>query len=265
VAERAIPVAAALAEQAGLHLSLITVLSEDDVDINATGYLKGLATQWTATPVTYEVLHGMPAVDPLVEHLRRHPGSLVCCSTHARADAPAFRLGSVAEELVRRSPVPVILVGPSADPPALRSRYDHVVVCVDAEPAHRLVSCVRDLTSTFGLDARLLEVIEPSYGAGRSDKGPRFELLEELSRQLAVDGMAAELDFLEDRNVPLAITTFAHRHQPALLALSSRRRYPEERYEETSVTVAIARLASCPVLVVGPAVEVERLDAAQHT
>ena len=255
VAERALPVAVALARQAGLPVSLVTVLSDDDLDANAIVYLKARTEELTGIDVHYDVIRGMPVVDPLVGYFHGHPGSLVVCSTHARLDTGTFRLGSVADELVRRSPAPVVLVGPLTHLPDSGDRYEDVVVCVEDTTAHRLVRPVRDLTETLGLHPSLLQVAEPSYGSARVQDGAhQTALLQDLSAEFAEQGITVESDHVEDRNVPLAITTHAQRRAAPLLALSSRRRYPEERYEESSVTVAIARIASCPVLVVGPAV-----------
>lgn len=260
VAERAIPVATALAARAGLPLTFVTVLSDADPEDNANLYLEARQDEVPGASVRCDVLHGFPAINPLVEYLGRRPGSLVCCSTHARPDSKTFRLGSFAEALVRRSPVPVLLVGPVAELPEVGSRYEDVVVCVEGESACRLVTHVRELSRRLGLNPSLLQVIEPSYGAFRREDARQVPLLESLSREFAADTIVVDWDLVEDRNVPLAIATAARQRRAPLLALSSRRRYPDERFEETSMTVAIARIASCPVLVVGPAVAVPPSD-----
>jgi nucleotide-binding universal stress UspA family protein len=256
VAERAIPVAAALAAPGSFPLTFVTVLSESDMEDNAATYLKAQADALPGRQVEYDVLWRLPAVDTLVEYLHHHPDSLVCCSTHARLDSTTSRLGSVAEALVRRAPVPVLLVGPQTELPGPEDRYEDLVVCVEDDSAYRLVPCVRALSESLALHPTLLQVSEPSYGAGRSAENPQTALLASLSREFAVNGEEAAWELIEDRNVPLAITTFSRQRATPLLALSSRRRYPEERYEDASVTVAIARLTSSPVLVVGPAVTV---------
>ena len=84
-------------------------------------------------------------------------------------------------------------------------------------------------------------------------------MLAELSGDFAEDDKV-DSELVEDRNVPLAIATIARRRSAPILALSSRPRYPEEHYQESSVTVAIARVADCPVLVVGPSVSMSRRD-----
>ena len=153
VAEQAIPVASVLAAQAGLPVTLVTVLSDHDPKENAAFYLEARSAEVRGLGVHCEVLHGMPAGDPLVDYVQGHPGSIVCCSTHARVDARKFMLGSVAEELVRRSPAPVMLVGPRAALPEPDGRYDEIVICAEDESARsrcslRPTTCRRHWSST---------------------------------------------------------------------------------------------------------------------
>src|SRR4051794_27300676 len=96
VAERAIPVAETLAAAGTLPLTFVTVLSDSDVEDNAATYLKAQVEARPERRVDSEVLWRLPAVDTLVDYLHDHPGSLVCCSTHARLDSTTYRLGSVA-------------------------------------------------------------------------------------------------------------------------------------------------------------------------
>lgn len=107
-------------------------------------------------------------------------------------------------------------------------------------------------------------MLEPTFGAPRRERSPTARASNAWAESWADDGIAVSCDLVEDPNVLLAISAFARRHGAPLLALSSRRRYPEERYEESSVTAAIARIASCPVLVVGPAVMVPPSNASSR-
>lgn len=257
LAERAISVAVALAARASLPITLVTVLSEHDLEENATVYLEARKAELAGMRIDHDVLRGMPVANTLVEFLQRHLGALVCCSTHARLDATKLMLGSVAEELVRRSPVPVVLVGPRVELPAPDSSYEDVVVCVENESSRRLVPYVRDLSTALGLSRSLMQVVGPDYGATTPQGGERRSaLLESLSDTFAADGGKAEWELVEDRAVPQAITAFARERSAPLLAFTSRRRYPEERYEPSSITVAVAGIANCPLLVVGPGVSV---------
>ena len=219
VAERAIPVATALAAQAALPITLVTVLSDSDVEDNAKAYLRARMAEIPALQVDVDVLRGMPAAHTLVEYFHRHPRSLVCCSTHARLDSKRFMLGSVAEELVRRAPVPVVLVGPRADLPGPDDRYTEVVVCAEDDTVRRVVSSVRDLSGELNLKPSVVQVVEPSYGARRTQGEHRSPLLDGVSQAFAADGIKVDSALVEDRNVPLAVVTFARERSAPLLAL----------------------------------------------
>lgn len=46
----------------------------------------------------------------LVQHAKEWPADLIVCGTHGRRGVPRLLMGSDAEEIVRQSPVPVLLV-----------------------------------------------------------------------------------------------------------------------------------------------------------
>lgn len=60
-----------------------------------------------------EVLHGPPATRTIADFATRLPASLVAMATHGRAGLARTALGSVATEVVRRAPCPVLTVRPS--------------------------------------------------------------------------------------------------------------------------------------------------------
>jgi nucleotide-binding universal stress UspA family protein len=62
---------------------------------------------------TLEVQFGDPA-EEIVAAAQRHGAALIVMATHERAGLRYMALGSVAEQVVRRSSIPVLLVGPAA-------------------------------------------------------------------------------------------------------------------------------------------------------
>ena len=62
----------------------------------------------------------------LLEHAAAKNVDLVVMSTHGRGPLSRFWLGSVADELVRRMPVPVLLVRPKEEAP-MAFRSDRVL------------------------------------------------------------------------------------------------------------------------------------------
>ena len=131
LAERALPQAEALARLAGAPLHLVCVvdltrlerygpyalavpssafeqvLAEDDAQ--ALEYLSTIERRLTARGLaaTAEVRNG-PVAPTLVSLAQ--PGDLIAMATHGRGGLGRWFLGSVAEAVVRRAPVPVLLI-----------------------------------------------------------------------------------------------------------------------------------------------------------
>jgi nucleotide-binding universal stress UspA family protein len=68
-------------------------------------------------------LQGDP-VDALLEFAHAEPGRVLCVSSHGRTGLRRALLGSVAERLVRRAEVPVVVIGPEVEirPPVVLPR-----------------------------------------------------------------------------------------------------------------------------------------------
>ena len=141
LAERALPEAEELARLAGASMHLIRVvdlahvarygsvgLSMEvaafelllaDEEIAARGYLERTAhdLQRRGLSATAEVRRGHAASEIVGAATG---GDVIVMATHGRGGVTRWFLGSVAEAVVRRSPVPVLLVrgGLPADPPA---------------------------------------------------------------------------------------------------------------------------------------------------
>ena len=138
---RALPTAVAIARKKGVPLHLLSVhtplvipLPLPDAPVYDTTFdetqrdalqraLEGYARRITAevgfVPTT-AVFEGDPAV-VLAEEATRRSASLIVMTTHGRGGFTRAWLGSVADELVRRSPAPLLIVRPvdaSEDPTA---------------------------------------------------------------------------------------------------------------------------------------------------
>lgn len=73
-------------------------------------YLNGIVARLRSEGVTATsaALEGA-AADGILRHLEASGASLLCMSTHGRSGLPRLLLGSVAEQVLRRSPCPVLL------------------------------------------------------------------------------------------------------------------------------------------------------------
>lgn len=123
-AERALPVAAGWARRFGWSLSVATaadpVMRPPEHEPAPSSYLDEIAARrdLAGLPVDATVLWG--AADPHVvigDLLDEQPADLVVLTTHARTGLARVALGSEAARIIRRCPVPVLVVPPGAGVP----------------------------------------------------------------------------------------------------------------------------------------------------
>jgi nucleotide-binding universal stress UspA family protein len=135
LAERALPIAQALAQKLNIPVHLITTIDLTSllpvemlptVAFDAGLYdetvakLRAGAEAWltqaaeqlqrAGVTATWEVLSGSPF---LVINDAVAPGDLLVMASHGRGGAKRWLLGSVAEKLIREAPVPVVIVPPA--------------------------------------------------------------------------------------------------------------------------------------------------------
>lgn len=91
---------------------------------------------------------------------------LIVVGTRGQGAARAALLGTVAGDLVARSPVPVLVVPADADPGEMRS-----IVCGVVERAESLLAAARAqrLARALGLELVLAHVVEPGEDASRAE------------------------------------------------------------------------------------------------
>ncbi len=81
----------------------------DRLQYEAEVHLREAAHCLTGVPVEYAVRFGDPA-EEIVEEARESGSDLIAMATHGRTGVARLLLGSVAEAVLRRSEVPVLLV-----------------------------------------------------------------------------------------------------------------------------------------------------------
>ena len=145
-------VAAAFAAQAGQTLDLVAVPSAGLGAITVDSYLRARASearQAGVATIAWSVLDQADPQGAILAHLSSAGGTMACLGTRARTPIRALLLGSVAEPVVRRSPVPVMLVGPRCTVPA--DGFLAVLACVDgsatSDAVRRVAVRIATLTS----------------------------------------------------------------------------------------------------------------------
>lgn len=262
-AERALPVAQALATGGDAPITVVAVVAAEDQVSEAAAMLRR-ATAGLRAPVSVDVLVGLPAGTALTEYVRGDDKLLLVMTTHARTAIGELLLGSVADEVVRRSSVPVVLVGPHVAAPR-GDAYHDVVLCVDgSHTSERLVPLAPALHEGLGLHPWLFQVRQGHSASGPIVGADALETnqVHRIADELADRGLDVDWDVGHGDDRAEAIVDFAaSRHQP-IIALATRGQDPTARLAESSLTVTVTRTAPCPVLVIGPLCVVPTLAGA---
>src|SRR5205085_3150383 len=97
-------------------------------------YVEGVAATVRATggvPVETAVLDGQ-VVATLCKHAAEVKANLMVMTTHGRGPLSRFWLGSTTDELVRHTPVPLLVYRPTPDkPPPADFRFHRILVPLD--------------------------------------------------------------------------------------------------------------------------------------
>lgn len=93
----------------------IAVEMRHDIETAAQVYLDEVAAEFRAMnlAVSTLVVWGAPIQDTIIEVARQIQADLIAMSTHGRSGFARLVIGSVADDVVRHAPVPVLLVRPN--------------------------------------------------------------------------------------------------------------------------------------------------------
>ncbi len=133
------------------------------VDLNlekiAEVYLENASRRLSGRPVRASVWRGDAAEEILKAASALH-SDLIAMTTHARRGLGHLLMGSVAEAVVRESPLPVVLLRPGAGrkPQALH----RILVPMDGtEQSRQVLGVVRELAASQSVEIVLLHVVVP--------------------------------------------------------------------------------------------------------
>jgi nucleotide-binding universal stress UspA family protein len=232
------------------------------------GIIKRLSTV-APTPITWALREGAVA-DGILEEATTTGTGLIVMTTHGRGPVSRFWLGSVADDLVRRAPCPLLLVRPqetTPDPtqePVLR----HVVIPLDGSAvSEQVLEQAVALGRLLEADFTLLRVVKPVLFPGHDPTELReLPLGQPLAEQMQseartyLEGVAERL-----RAQSLRVQTRVVVHtQPAVSILDQSLQVPNSvialaTHGRTglkrllgSVADKVIRGASVPVLVYRP-------------
>jgi len=187
---------------------------------------------------------------------------LVAVGSQGRHGLPRFVMGSVAERVVRTSPVPVLTVHPYDDVAILTGgmdRFRHVLAPTDlSEDSRSGVDLAASLAAELGAALTLVYVFEPPGSeyylppdVAEDLEGAARRQLDELVAR--VRDRVPKAEGVVTRGTPWrAMLDLAKARGADLVVLSTSGRRGLQRVLIGSVAEKIVRLATLPVITVGP-------------
>lgn len=278
--EQSLPYAMALARRSGATLQLAYVhtplllgegtmyLGTPDVQLweDEKKYLQSVADRLKKAgleKVSAHVLEG-PVAETLQEHALEKGCDLVVMTTHGRGPVSRFWLGSVADRLVHRVPMPLLLIRTREEvpPPASEPQVHNVLVALDGTPtAEQILQPAGVLTKLMGASCTLLHVVpsvvphvvytEAAVDATLADKlrSEAHVYLQRVADSLHDRGFAVQTRIIAHAHPATAILNEAASGEYDLLALETHGRRGLPRLFLGSIADKVVRGATIPVLV----------------
>jgi nucleotide-binding universal stress UspA family protein len=223
----------------------------------ALQYLEGIRRAWPELRGLEHVRAGDPAEAILQVSLELNIDLIAMC-THARAGLAHWILGSVAETVIRKSWLPVLVSRPGA--PAPDGPLRRILVPVDGSPhSAAILELVKPLALQVGADVVLLRVtprvLDPvpmwaSTSAPLATHDP-LRPIEEIADALEEEGLTAWAAKAEGDPAEQIIKE-SRGVGADLIAMATHARVGFERAVVGSVTEAVLRHSELPVLVQRP-------------
>lgn len=254
LAEGAVGPGCALAERSGAPLVLLTSRWDDEVDAPRT-YLEQAAAELEYARVETKVIHDrMAAAAILTETV--DPGTVVSMATHGRSGIGEVLLGSVAEEVLRRSECPVLLAGPALERGSRQSEHWFVegklLVTIDgSEASEAVVPVAAEWSGLLGLDPWVVEVVVVAGGMmlERDQDESAGTAVRRVATALTHDAGTTAWEVLHGSDVAASILDCADRLPAALVAMGTHGRTGIARVALGSVAMHVVHRSPCPVLV----------------
>lgn len=282
LAEQALPLALELAWRAGATLDLVSVhglyaledpgaarlpfAPAEDAEFrrHEQHYLDLTAERLAAkhcVVMRTAVVDGL-VVDGLLKRQHDKPADLIVMTTHGRGPVSRAFLGSVADELIRQAPVPLLLVRPHAlasEPTA--PLVTHMLIPLDGSPlAEEVLPPALELANLLEARCTLLRVIEssdaPSVHTSCRPCAPQeaeaMAYLESIARRARAGGLRVDTRVATARHVAQSIVEQSQKWPGHVIALATHGRGGLRRMLLGSVADKVIRASTVPVLVLHP-------------
>jgi nucleotide-binding universal stress UspA family protein len=288
LAERALPYATAVALAANSSISLLHVTSDVEtshrpqIELDAATRLERLAERLRAQGprATARTMPGDVA-GAIVDAAGTAHADMIVMSTHGRSGLGRWLYGSVADEVLRRAELPILLVSAACDHPWPTDRPLKILVPLDgSETSEAALTPARELGSMLGADLILLRSVEPAAAPNLAFNPEEIRLemvapepslhqsqdyLEEIASKLKAS--LRSVDVLVEVGEPAtSIAAVARQEKVDMIVMATHGRTGLARLTMGSVALATLHRAHVPVLLVRPAsLRVEMAEAQSGT
>ncbi|MCH7712287.1 MAG: MFS transporter [Chloroflexi bacterium] len=232
-------------------------LSQQD---EISDYLRGLAEglREEGIEVAIDAAQGEVA-EEIVALGTRHRASLIAMCTHGRTGLRRIALGSVAEQVLRRSALPLLLYRPTHDAVRREISWRKLVVPLDGSPLSELaLQQASAIATAGGLNVELVHVLSDSPEPGAASDGAPGETqdhqametyLRERAEAISQQGVQVSYRFLNG-DPRFQMVEAAQAESDNLVVMSTHGRTGLGRMMHGSVADHMVRNSSAPVLLV---------------
>ncbi len=270
-ADRGLRPARRIAAALGLGVGAVTVASAAD-DLDESVLEEAVADQhldWSTTALSVSV------ADAIADVAREHD-AMVCMATHGHGRSVAL-IGSIPEDVVRQSSLPVLLVGPSADVYEDGPIREFVVAVSGDESDDTVCGVAVEWAAAYDLDVRFVTVVQsapaPVDATAPSDRwfgpaGDEHLYVADLVLRFERSGVDVAGEVVHDAvSVAGGLAQFMRSTPGSVLVVGTHGRTGMPRFVHGSVASKIVAASSVPVLMLPLPVADSRPapgDAATH-
>lgn len=276
--ENALSYAQALARRldAELHLLFAEVLFGESIDTAVVALddrfrerlgklpAEGQDLDQDAVPATPVLVRGIAAASAILDYAREQEIDLIVLGTHGRRGVRHMLLGSVAEEVLRLAPCPVLTVGRVDPGRRLDDAAFSILVPMDFSPyAREALQYAKELAALFNARIDLLHVVDVHYHPTFFETG-LFSIYDvepdvEEKARIRLQQVYHETDGPEATAVQIEVCTgaaaheivqYARRNATSLIVMATHGMTGLSHFLIGSVAEKVVRTAPCPVFTV---------------
>ena len=248
--ERALPIASHLGAAMGVPVTLLTSGWGSTVD-ELESYLAARSADVAGDVETTVVPDTFPAT--AISQAVEGRDAVVVMATHGRSGLGKALLGSVAEDVLKGTNRPLLLVGPHMAGDGELPAGPMVVSTDGSETSSTILPWAAAWARALGMGVRLVTVTRPDGTPLGSVEPEQLQTrLDEMVERLADEGVEAEVETLTGTDAAAALVELATSLPAGLVAMATHGRTGLARTALGSTAMKVVHDAPCPVLVHRP-------------